>query len=252
MYTRTILEGSGYQFIKNSYSSKSGAPGIGRQKKRKRTPEDMERQNRSNRARHVQLLILGNFKEGWHITLTYAKDKRPQTPEEAKRNLQKFHRRMKTKFKKAGFEYKWLAVTEIGSKGAVHHHLILEDIHTEDFTTQKAVSECWAYQTYFSMLYEEGSYEYDLIQQYIRYYNDSVAGIGAMYNTTDETVKAKYAAQGGVPFLDGGYVVFGQTVEGFDVIDKISAVEVASNASGEASSPVKEITIEKVVIRIVD
>ena len=159
MYTRTILEGSGYQFIKNSYSSKSGAPGIGRQKKRKRTPEDMERQNRSNRARHVQLLILGNFKEGWHITLTYAKDKRPKTPEEAKRNLQKFHRRMKTKFKKAGFEYKWLAVTEIGSKGAVHHHLILEDIHTEDFTTQKAVSECWAYQTYFSMLYEESSYE---------------------------------------------------------------------------------------------
>lgn len=100
--------------------------------------------------------------------------------------------------------------------------------------------------------YEEGSYEYDLIQQYIRYYNDSVAGIGAMYNTTDETVKAKYAAQGGVPFLDGGYVVFGQTVEGFDVIDKISAVEVSSNAAGEASSPVKEITIEKVVIRIVD
>ena len=120
MYTRTILEGSGYQFIKNSYSSNSGAPGSERSKRRKRTPEEMERQNQSNRARHVQLLILGNFKEGWHVTLTYAKEKRPKTGEEAKKILAKFHRRMKAKYKKAGFEYKWIAVTEIGGHGAVH------------------------------------------------------------------------------------------------------------------------------------
>ena len=159
MYTRTILEGSGYQFIKNGYSSNSGAPGSERSKRRKRTPEEMERQNQSNRARHVQLLILGNFKEGWHVTLTYAKEKRPKTGEEAKKILAKFHRRMKAKFKKAGFEYKWIAVTEIGGHGAVHHHVILEDIHTETFTTQKAVKECWEFQAYYSSLYEEGSYE---------------------------------------------------------------------------------------------
>ena len=99
---------------------------------------------------------------------------------------------------------------------------------------------------------EEGSYEYEFIQNYIDYYKDSVKALEAMYNTTDEAVNKKYTENGGVPFLDGGYVVFGQTVEGFDVIDKISAVEVSSNASGEASSPVKEITIEKVVIRIAE
>lgn len=159
MYTRTLFEGPGYRFIQNSYSSRSGAPGCPRQKKRKRTPEDMERQNKQNRARNVQLLILGNFKEGWHCTLTYAKWARPEDPEEAKVQLAKFHRRMKAKFKKAGFEYKWIAVTEIGQRGAAHHHLILEDIHTESFTTQKAVQECWPYQTNFSMLYEEGEYE---------------------------------------------------------------------------------------------
>lgn len=158
MYKRTLLEGPGYRFITNSYSS-GGAPGVQRQRKRKRTPEDMERQNRQNRARHVQLLILGNFKEGWHCTLTYAKDARPETAEQAKIDLAKFHRRMKAKFKKAGFEYKWIAVTEIGKKGAAHHHLILEDIHTESFTTQRAVAECWQYQTNFSMLFENGKYE---------------------------------------------------------------------------------------------
>lgn len=159
MYTRTILEGPGYRFVKNHYSSRGGAPGVNRKPKRKRTPEEMERQNRWNRAKNVQLLILGNFKEGWHVTLTYSKDKRPETVEEAKKILAKFHRRMKAKFKKAGHEYKWIAVTEIGKRGAAHHHLILEDIHEKDFTTQRAVAECWEYITNFSMLYEEGQYE---------------------------------------------------------------------------------------------
>ncbi len=100
--------------------------------------------------------------------------------------------------------------------------------------------------------YEEGSYEYEFIRSYVDYFNDSAAGLEAMYNTTDDSVKAKYAEAGGVPYLDGGYVVFGQTVDGFDVIDKISSVEVTENSAGEASSPVKEITIEKIVIRIAD
>ncbi len=35
----------------------------------------------------------------------------------------------------------------------------------------------------------------------------------------------KYTTLGGVPFLDGGYTVFGQVIKGLDVIDKIAAVE---------------------------
>lgn len=36
-------------------------------------------------------------------------------------------------------------------------------------------------------------------------------------------VRAKYLETGGVPFLDQGYTVFGQVIEGLDVIDKIAA-----------------------------
>lgn len=159
MYRVTIREGPGYKFVTKSYGYRSGAPGSPRREKRKRTPEEIEKQNKKNRARNVQLLILGNFQEGWHITLTYQKDKRPSSAEDAKKELAKFHRRMKTKFQKAGFEYKWIAVTEIGSHGGIHHHLILEDIHTETFTTRKAVQESWQFGTYFTPLYEDGEYE---------------------------------------------------------------------------------------------
>jgi cyclophilin family peptidyl-prolyl cis-trans isomerase len=43
---------------------------------------------------------------------------------------------------------------------------------------------------------------------------------------TPEQLKA-YAAKGGTPHLDGSYTVFGEVIDGFDVIDKIAAVKTA-------------------------
>ncbi len=37
--------------------------------------------------------------------------------------------------------------------------------------------------------------------------------------------KAVYSTEGGTPFLDHNYTVFGQVIEGMDVIDKIAAVQ---------------------------
>jgi len=34
-----------------------------------------------------------------------------------------------------------------------------------------------------------------------------------------------YTTIGGAPWLDGGYTVFGEVVTGFDVVDKIAAVQ---------------------------
>jgi cyclophilin family peptidyl-prolyl cis-trans isomerase len=65
----------------------------------------------------------------------------------------------------------------------------------------------------------------------------------------DADVKAKYAEIGGTPHLDGGYTVFGHVVEGFDVVDAISAVEVTLDNSGALSAPVTAVVIEKVEIK---
>lgn len=42
---------------------------------------------------------------------------------------------------------------------------------------------------------------------------------------TDEQRKV-YATQGGAPHLDGAYTVFGEVIDGMDVVDKIAAVQV--------------------------
>ena len=64
---------------------------------------------------------------------------------------------------------------------------------------------------------------------------------------TPEQRKA-YVSEGGTPHLDGQYTVFGQVIEGFDVIDKINAVDVTTNASGEKSMPIQDVIISSVTI----
>jgi len=66
----------------------------------------------------------------------------------------------------------------------------------------------------------------------------------AQLNQYDQKRTVKYTAEqrnlyktiGGTPFLDGEYTVFGEVVEGLDVVDKIAAVQTAAG-----DRPVKEI-----------
>ncbi|MDR2559466.1 MAG: peptidylprolyl isomerase [Oscillospiraceae bacterium] len=78
--------------------------------------------------------------------------------------------------------------------------------------------------------------------------NNAIAEIMELIDTP-EHIREKYAETGGVPFLDGGYTVFGYTIDGFDVIDAISAVEVANNGMGEISKPTQEIIIEWIIVK---
>ncbi|MBQ8780800.1 MAG: peptidylprolyl isomerase [Oscillospiraceae bacterium] len=64
----------------------------------------------------------------------------------------------------------------------------------------------------------------------------------SQYNWPQNVVDL-YNEKGGVPFLDGGYTVFGQVFEGIDVVRAISTVETDEN-----DKPLKQVQIESVKI----
>lgn len=55
--------------------------------------------------------------------------------------------------------------------------------------------------------------------------------------------RATYTTVGGTPFLDGDYTVYGEVIEGMDVIDKIAAVQ-----TGAGDKPVKELKMTMKVL----
>ena len=52
-----------------------------------------------------------------------------------------------------------------------------------------------------------------------------------------------YATLGGTPFLDGDYTVFGEVVEGLEVVDKIAAVK-----CGPMDRPVEDVKMKMSII----
>ena len=57
-------------------------------------------------------------------------------------------------------------------------------------------------------------------------------------------IRAEYLENGGVPFLDQNYTVFGQVIEGLDVIDKI-----ATTATRPGDRPTEDVTMKINLIR---
>ena len=64
----------------------------------------------------------------------------------------------------------------------------------------------------------------------------SLTGIVLTQPEMEEYKKEDYMTVGGTPFLDGDYTVFGQVIDGLDVIDAIAAVQ-----TGPGDRPVEEV-----------
>ena len=65
---------------------------------------------------------------------------------------------------------------------------------------------------------------------------------GGNFEFTDEA-KEVYTTEGGTPFLDMDYTVFGELVEGFDVLDRLAGAETTPSQSFPANRPLTDISM---------
>ncbi len=64
------------------------------------------------------------------------------------------------------------------------------------------------------------------------------AAVDKSGNTYSDTIRRRYLREGGTPFLDGNYTVFGYVIEGMDVVD-----DIAASATDEFDRPAEDIVI---------
>ena len=88
------------------------------------TPERVAAINQRNAERHLQYLLLENFRAGdLFILLTYREESRPQGRDEAKEQIQAFLRKAREVYRKAGKEFRYIWVCEYREK-PTHFHLV--------------------------------------------------------------------------------------------------------------------------------
>lgn len=125
--------------VEEFHDGRYGAPGKGRQKKKKPTKEDMQKVNAWNKTKKARQRLLIYFDPGdLFITLTYRVDERPPNMAEALKDFQKAIRKTRSQYKKRARELFWIRNIERGTKGAWHIHLIINEIGDTASIVKKA------------------------------------------------------------------------------------------------------------------
>lgn len=125
--------------VERTYRGRGGAKGKKRLKRKKPTEEQIEKQNQYNREKKLRRIIKNNFVEDdYWVLITYKKGYRT-TIKEAKADFTKFCRLLRKEYRKRGYELKWIVRTEVGKKGAAHHHFLVNRIPDGDVL----IKNCW-------------------------------------------------------------------------------------------------------------
>lgn len=126
--------------IERYFTSRYKKRGIKRGDKVKPTREEQKKVNTREAERKLRILLNANFGYGdFHLELDYIRKKGedPRSKEQMRQDIDIFLRECRKEYKKAGIEFKYVHVMEIGQKGARHHHLVINKIDTE------ILQRCW-------------------------------------------------------------------------------------------------------------
>lgn len=154
-------EGKRYHFrnaieVEERHTGKYGAPGQKRMKRKKPTPEQIEKINRYNREKLARRKLRANFDIHDYFTdLTYRKEGRPPDMAAAKGDFKKFIRTVRKQYQRRGHELKWMRNIEVGTRGAWHIHIVVNRIPDTDII----LAEAWKHgKVYNELLYEKGEF----------------------------------------------------------------------------------------------
>lgn len=173
-YFKSSIE---YEF---KYVGRYGAKGEKRAKRKKATPEQIKKQNQINKENYVRRLIKANYEEHdlW-CTVKYKAGERPPL-EQVRKNVDDFLKSCRSMYKKHGAIFKYIKRLEIGAKGGVHLHILVNRIEGVD--TVKLLQKMWTHgRINYELLYESGGYA-DLAAYIVKQPTEEIEGQLSMFS----------------------------------------------------------------------
>ena len=111
---------------------------LGRSQKLNLTSETQRKLNERNTKRCLTWIIQENFTPNDVFSTLCYPENRYVSPEQGKKDLENFLRRVRYAFNKRGLEFKYVSKTEIGKKNKrVHHHIVCSGDLGRDFLEQQ-------------------------------------------------------------------------------------------------------------------
>lgn len=159
-YKRQVWEFGWCMGLEEKHNGNYGARGQKRQKRRKPSKEEIAKHNQWKRERDVRRLIKWNFdKNDYWMTITYEKGVRP-SPKEMKKDMAALIRKVRTLYRKAGKELKYICRMGFGKRGGPHIHILVNRFATETTGTDLIFSSIWTKgHVNFRTTYEAGGYK---------------------------------------------------------------------------------------------
>lgn len=139
------------------YPGQYGAKGEKRAEKKKATPEVIKKQNQYNREKNMRRLIKANFMpDDLWVTLKYPKGFRT-TVEDVKGHVRKFLNKLRKIYKGKEAELKFVYRMEIGKRGGIHIHLLVNRISGCDI--DKIIQQAWEHGRVWYANLDDGGYD---------------------------------------------------------------------------------------------
>lgn len=177
-----------YEF---KYKGNYGAKGEKRAHRQKATPTQIKKQNQYLREKTIRRTIKLNFEPGdiW-ATLKYPKGARKGVSE-VKDELKKFLDGMRYEYKKRGQPFKFIYRMEIGEKGGVHIHILVNRLNDKP-DTDVLIQKRWPHgHVYYTSIYESGGYE-ALAEYIVKQPTEEIEGQLSLFPKEDRKHFIKY------------------------------------------------------------
>lgn len=175
------------RFIEHEYkyAGKYGAKGEKRAPRKKATPEQIKKQNQWNKEKLVLRKMRANFETGdlW-ITLKLPKGTK-KTAKQILKIRDKFFRQLRTAYKKQGEVLKYMYRIEIGERGGIHIHVLINGIRGSSALVRDIWKKNIGGNVNYEPLYEEGGFK-NLADYLVKPIKEEITGQLTLFGSEEE------------------------------------------------------------------